>query len=768
MTAGRGRLWLALAGGLAVFAVGAALAFALLPEWRGGRPAAGPGLYERELRRIAARAGLSLSPGRPAVTLATDAADFRDTYRKLGEGAAGWIESTRRGVRVRVRQGLRRPGVRSAQELRVDFSLDGRPWAIVWENPNSALFRPTDRAPFERLGDGFASLLVAPGESLGPAVSGRLTGSPATWKARSITGIAGTAPPQILMIGITPPQSVFADREAGRAGDPDSRPDVQKQLLTALIWLPLALAVVGIFLSLLLRSRIDLINGAILGLVALLSSSPRWLSRFLYANPWLTAIGWTFAAPGRAVAILLIWSAGESLLRAVRPDFTTSLDTLRHGRLGPRGGRALLVGVAGGAALAGLLLAVYALAAALPGVSPAAPSLTLPLFRMDGGPILDGIWLAAGVTLALALAVRFLPARGAAWGAALLAGYAVGPLALFPYPVELAANVAFAGLLVWICRRFGLTALLAASVTLSVLPALLASGLYLAWMPGAFALMAGLTAGLVGLGFVGLSRPETVETEQLPPPPFMRRLAEERRVRHEVDLLARMQIGLLPREMPRLAGYEIAARSVLASEAGGDLYDFLRDDAGRLWIAAGDVAGHGYSCAVAQAMVKAGLLSLVSPEESPDGVLRQLDRVLRDASADHHFTSLALIRLDPATGDAVLANAGYPYPLVLAGGVVAEVELPGLPLGRGPAHGYAGLGFQLPAGGVLLLCSDGLSEALDRNGNAYGFERAREVLRVMGHRPALEIVDALLNDCRRHLGAEPAPDDVTVVVVKRA
>jgi len=307
---GRRPLWLALAGSLAVFAAGAALAFALLPEWRAGRPAAGPDLYERELRRIAARAGLSLSPGRPAVTLATDAGDFRETYRKLGEGAAGWIESTRRGVRVRVRQGLRRPGVRSSQELRVDFALDGHPWAILWENPNSALFRPTDRAPFERLGDGFAGLLVAPGESSGPAASGRVTGSPATWKTRDVVGAA--APPQILVIGITPPQSVFADREAGRAGDPDSRPDeiVQKHLLTALIWLPLALAVVGIFLSLLLRSRIDLINGAALGLVALLSASPRWLSRFLYANPWLTAIGWTFAAPGRAVAILLICSAG--------------------------------------------------------------------------------------------------------------------------------------------------------------------------------------------------------------------------------------------------------------------------------------------------------------------------------------------------------------------------------------------------------------------------------------------------------------------------
>ena len=148
-------------------------------------------------------------------------------------------------------------------------------------------------------------------------------------------------------------------------------------------------------------------------------------------------------------------------------------------------------------------------------------------------------------------------------------------------------------------------------------------------------------------------------------------------------------------------------------------------------------------------------------------ILRQLDRVLRSVSTDHSFTSLALIRLDPTTGEAAFANAGYPYPLVLSDGRIHEIELPGFPLGRGPAHPFPEQPFTLPRGGVLLLCSDGLFEGLDRNGNAYGFDRAREVLQAMGRRPALEIVDALLNDSRRHLGTEKPPDDVTIVVVKR-
>jgi sigma-B regulation protein RsbU (phosphoserine phosphatase) len=572
-----------------------------------------------------------------------------------------------------------------------------------------------------------------------------------TWKDFAV---AGSAPPDHVRLTVNPPYAVEAERLPERPAESDGGSnDFGAVFALTLVYAALFLAVVGVFLALLVRGQIDLTNGAILALAALLSGQPLVALSMYPPAVGMSSVLLFISTAGPALWIFLVWSAGESLLRSLRPDFTTSLDTLRRGRLGPRGGRALLLGFGLGAGLAGFRLGLHALAAVLPGVAPAGPSLPLPVILLARSP--------------LGNALRFLPGRWALPAAALLAGYVISPFRLSPFVFELAAGAAFAAVLAWVCRRYGLTALLAASVTSFLLPALLFSGLHLAWLPGSFAVTAGLTALLVLCGVVGISRSEEEESRQVPPPAFMRRLAEERRIRHEVDLLARMQEGLLPREMPRLEGYQIAARSVLASEAGGDLYDFLRDGGGRLWIAAGDVAGHGYSCAVAQAMVKAGLLSLVEPAESPAGVLGRLDRVLRDVSTDHSFTSLALIRLDPGTGEVLFANAGHPYPLIAEFGRVTEIELPGLPLSRGPGQLYQEREIRLPAGGALVLCSDGLFEALDRNGNAYGFERAREVLRAMGHRPAVEIVDALLNDCRRHLGEEAAPDDVTVVVVKR-
>jgi hypothetical protein len=759
----RGSLLARVGAGLAVFALGAALALAFLPEWRPG-DLPGRRSFQGRYARLAREAGFLPARGEPRAGLVTSRGFFAAAYAELGEGGASALARTRTAVAVQVSHGVHRPGAVGAESFEVYFSLDGRPVRAAWQNPAVPLFRPVDREAFFRLSKSLARLMTAPGESLGPPREDQVAGQLSLIQL----ALAGSDPPQHLEVVVSPPRSVTVRRLPGHAassaGSLAAR--VLPHVAVGAVFLLLLVMVAGIFLILLLRGRIDLLNGVILALVTLAAADLRPLFE-LRTSAWETLLNGLGSAPGRALLVFLAWSAGESLLRATDPDFTTSLDTLRLGRLGPRGGRALLLGLGAGAALAGLRLAVYALAVVLPGVSPMDPSVDVPVLSVTGSPVGTGILLAAGIALALAVSLRFLPVRWATGVAALLAGYVLSPFQLKPLPVELAVNVGFAGLLIWLCRRRGLTALLTACVVSLLLPALLFSALHARWMPVALAVTAGLAIAIAVQGLVGLSRPEGIETGALPTPAFVRRLAEERRLRHEVDLLARMQVGLLPREMPRVEGWQIAARSVLAHEAGGDLYDFLRDEAGRLWIAAGDVAGHGYSCAVMQAMVKAGLVSLIEAGETPARVLTQLDRVLRTAGSEHSFTSLALLCLDPATGEALLGNAGHPYPLVFAAGQVTEVSMPGLPLGQGPVRRYEDRPFSLPPGRVLLLCSDGLFEALDRNGNAYGFERAREVLKAMGHRPPPEIVDALLNDCRRHLGAEEPPDDVTVVVVKR-
>src|SRR5664279_4645669 len=132
-----------------------------------------------------------------------------------------------------------------------------------------------------------------------------------------------------------------------------------------------------------------------------------------------------------------------------------------------------------------------------------------------------------------------------------------------------------------------------------------------------------------------------------------------------MDLLSRMQLSLLPERPPVVLGLELSVKTILATEAGGDLYDFVQDEAGALWVAAGDVSGHGYSCGIQQAMVMAALASLVKAGRNPSDILVEIDRVLRRGRSGRLFTSVVLLRVDPATGVGVLANAGHPFPLLL-------------------------------------------------------------------------------------------------------
>jgi sigma-B regulation protein RsbU (phosphoserine phosphatase) len=749
-----------LLGALAL-AAGLALARLWLPEWQGG-PLPHERTFIERYRALAREVGVQLEPGEPRARLSTGGSDgVADDDQGLDRYGPG-VQDDGRSVRVRLSQMGVVAGDRSVRELTIDLSPSGRPRSLQWAMPGWARFFALGGPPAsaERLRL-LAGALLHPGESLGRF-------QPATMAGNQVflAQVRGSSRPEHVQLQSVPGGNVFLSRHLGTLQDGLERLD--RFRLSDLLWLFAPrilrfLAVVVLFLVLVSKGRIDVVNGAILGALTLAASLVPGLVAVSTAGELAHVL---LAAGARALWVFVIWSAGESFLRAADPSFTTSLDALRAGRLGPRGGRSLLYGLSLGAALAGIELAVRAVAARLPEAWPESSSVVLPVFSAGGNPFGEGISLAGALVVVIAVVRRIVPPRWAPAAAILAGALLLGPLRIHPYPLELAGNLAVIAPLILFGRRFGLTSLLTAAVTSLLLPAAAFSAWHLAWLPVTFAVTAGFSAAVLALGMVGLRRPDQVELERLKPPPFIRRLEEERRIQYEMGLLARMQVGLLPVRLPEIEGWEIAARSLLATEAGGDLYDFIRDDAGRLWIAAGDVAGHGYSCAIVHAMTTAALASLITPERTPAEVLRLVDKVLR-RGGHRNFATLALLLLDPETGKALLSNAGHPFPLALSGGEVSEIEICGLPVGQGPARQYEDISIQVPPGGVLVFCSDGLFEALDWSANPYGFERPQEVLRTLEHRSATDIVDALLHDWQRHLRSEEPPDDTTVVVVKR-
>jgi len=748
------------AGGL-VFAGGLALALARVPEWRLGLlPAAQS--FAGPYRAIVEGLALRPAPRRPRILLASDRRDLPSCSGQVRLSSLYATLCTEMRVMVEQRSAL--ADEPRDRELSVGFSLSGEARSLVRTSSNIAIVMraPAERTPAER----FVRGLLQPGERIDAPRRFDLGGAPLL-----VYGVLGSKVPLHLTALEGQNRTLYAERLPGDADHAvaliEHRQILPSEIVLAVVTLLRALTVCILFVVLWARRRIGLVNGAVVALVVLVAVLPTAVASS--DSPMSVGLAVVTAA-GRALWVFLAWSAAESFLRAADPGFTTSLDALRAGRLGPRGGRALLLGLALGTGLAGLRLAVQAIALSLRGLWPLTASLQLPVFSESHDPFGDGILLAAFVVLLLGFARRLVAPRWVAPAVILAGAIVTGPVQLHPYAFELASNAILLLPLVLLGRRAGLTALVTATITSFLLPVAAFSGLHLNWLSGTFAATAGPVAGILVLGLVGLARPAQVEAERLQAPAFMRRIEEERRIKYEMNLLARMQEGLLPEHLPELPGWEVAARSILATEAGGDLYDFLVDDDGWLWAAAGDVAGHGYSCAIVQAMTTAALASLISPKKTPAEVLRQIDRVIRRGGTSRNFITLVLLRLDPRTGEVSLSNAGHPYPFLVTPGevtTVSELDLPGLPLGQGPAREYRNHAFQLPPGGALVICSDGLIESRNWREEPYGFDRPRDVLLGAAHASAGGILDILLADWRRHLGKEELPDDTTVVVVKR-
>jgi hypothetical protein len=751
---------LALALGALLFATGVTLARRWLPDWQ-SQHLPSQAFFVRRFQEMAQAAGIRLDPGAPRVAFAKHDKKLDLDESVLDRLPPGEAAAVGAGLIVDARHDGTLQVKHDRRVLIAHFSLSGDPLLIQFgstgETVKGAMRKVPPPSPeFQAL---LTSLLLRPGEKLGPPAQGGIEGV-----AGETYPVQGSRPPQRIAAGALPGGTVLVVRQLVEPAEESSGSTASKVAEVIIVVVPFLcgiLTAVILFFLLLVRRRIGLVSGARLGTLLLVAAAVptlaadwTWMGLLAVLGAFFIAL-WAFA----------IWSSGESYLRSAQPGLTVSLDALLHGRLGPRGGRALVWGVAGGAALAGLRLASQAVAARLPGAWPEEGSLRLPIFGVQT-PFYDGVVLAGGVALALGLAWRFVPARWALAAATLAAGLAIPFVNIHPWPFQVAVNVAAAGLLVILCRRAGLAAALTAALATYLLQAAAFTAFYPTWLPVSLAVTAGTPALLLFLGFVGLSRPGEAEIEQLKQPAFMKRIEEERRIKYEMDLLARIQLGLLPQQLPRITGWEIAASSLLATEAGGDLYDFFADEEGFLWIAAGDVAGHGYSCSIAQAMTVASLSSLITSTQTPGGVLQQVDRVLR-RNTHRHFTTLVLLRLDPRTGTGKLANAGHPYALLSAEGEVSEIPVAGLPLGQGPKRQYGDASVEIPPGAALVFASDGLFEATDSRGMSYGYEQPREVLRGLAGKTATEILDGLMADWRRYRGTVEQEDDTTVVVVKR-
>jgi serine phosphatase RsbU (regulator of sigma subunit) len=229
-----------------------------------------------------------------------------------------------------------------------------------------------------------------------------------------------------------------------------------------------------------------------------------------------------------------------------------------------------------------------------------------------------------------------------------------------------------------------------------------------------------------------------------------------------------MQRSLLPSRRPVVEGLEVGEVYEQSSrvEVGGDLYDFLALDDGRLAVVVGDVTGHGIDATADMAMAKFVFRSLVREHAEPADFLVAANDVICSEIAGGKFISMSYVVVDGVAGTVAAASAGHPPPrLVFADGTVSRLAPHGLVLGIDPGQAYSDVRAELPRGASLVLYTDGVVEAR-RDGELYGDERLDALLAARHDLPARALAAAVAEDARGFAGGD-LPDDVAVVVIRR-
>lgn len=242
----------------------------------------------------------------------------------------------------------------------------------------------------------------------------------------------------------------------------------------------------------------------------------------------------------------------------------------------------------------------------------------------------------------------------------------------------------------------------------------------------------------------------------------------DRRIAERDLLLARrVQQHFLPPAAPRLGGYQLAEAYVPARVVGGDHYDYFRFADDRVGLVIADVAGKAVSAALVQARFGMAVRLLASHAATPLDLLVTLNVLLLDELEPGMFVTAQVLALDPVSGRLDIANAGHPPPLLrMPDGQVGALMLePGAPLGASAQTQFNSLSLNLEPGACLLLYSDGLDEAENEQGEAFGRERAAGQLAQPGDAPA--VLAALNAELARFCGKATANDDLSLVVLSR-
>jgi sigma-B regulation protein RsbU (phosphoserine phosphatase) len=240
----------------------------------------------------------------------------------------------------------------------------------------------------------------------------------------------------------------------------------------------------------------------------------------------------------------------------------------------------------------------------------------------------------------------------------------------------------------------------------------------------------------------------------------------ERRMDREMKIAREIQHHLMPEELPSRAPLAMAALFKPVAHLGGDLYDLIEFDDGRLAIVVGDVAGKGAPAALYGALSSGIIRTRAGRKYPPGQMLELVNKTLSQRPIEGQYVALSYAIYDPAGRKITLANSGLPYPLLVHRGQTRFLDLAGIPLGLFPDSRYQELELPLEAGDVLAFYSDGVVESRNENDDDFGLKRLAELFQANHRQSPQEMVAAVNAALEQFVGRTAPHDDRTMIVVK--
>ncbi len=256
----------------------------------------------------------------------------------------------------------------------------------------------------------------------------------------------------------------------------------------------------------------------------------------------------------------------------------------------------------------------------------------------------------------------------------------------------------------------------------------------------------------------------SIENEYL-----LKQSLEKERIEKELALAAAIQQRIIPKELPRIDGYEIAGINIPSKEVGGDYYDCIDLGNGKFALIIADVAGKGISAALLVNTLNAALYSYLEFDLPLTDLADKLNKLIFKSSPPDKYITFFIAILNSKTGALEIVNAGHnPIFLVKNNGTLEQIEAGGIGLGMlDLGIPYVGKNLTLEVGEKLFLYTDGIPEAMNINEEEYSDERMIGFLKNNSEKNPKDFIRLIVEDVRQHVGTAQQSDDITSLFVRR-